>query len=895
MRVGKPFLMILWAALLMVIAPAPPANAQVTAPENVSVILILDNSGSMESNDPDGLRFTAARLFASLLDVGDSIGVLTFSTDSHWITEGLVAIENNRQKSDLVTGVHPAAPDGYTDVKTAFDEVAKLLRSSDIPAENLTVVLLTDGKPEIAQPYMAYEDETLGVIRNLGLPVLSIALTPGAKTPFLNRVAAETGGAVIPAKTASDLLDAYLEVFGRVKDRTVIGAGTISAPGQAVLNINPSLAPYLDQVSFIISKPSSVDDRLFGPGNRAITNDLSEVIFAVTEDARFAVVTLAQPAPGDWYFDLSGSGDAQVRAILHSRLRLAIDAPGGLHETGTSLPIVVRLVEEQRNGEIISILGEADFSALITRPDGAQESLDRFYDDGTHGDQQAGDGRYTRLYMNTDQPGTYAIALQGWKGVVPVSRNTYVEAVEFPEIILNAPLDSYYDIRDTDLLLQIHLEGGDPGILDAGGVIAWVTAPSGNTHEVPLSEAGGAYSGNFRPVEDGLYIVTFTPQNASYQGLPYTHTLETSFEVRIIPQITLMQSEFDFGAVEIGVSKAGLELQLPLRSSSPGDETISIRLEGLDQFKLSEEDMQQMIAPGENTLRISLLPSMTLTPGVFVGQVVFSAQEGVDLVAPAVDVHIEVFQPAVQVTPLEIDVQEAFSCRDWSGVISLDLISNNIQDESLILALDTEEFTLSQTTLSVPPGSSEVSLALTPGDRLIPGDYVATLGLSGRSGLHVEPASGVRIHFRVPPFWVRCRTSLTWGGIILAIVLMVSFASIRRLRAINSPPIVTGTLRYWHEGSPNFVTCIDLTALEREQITIGSDESCQVAVTDPAMGEQPAFLGAEDIDGQRQVLLQPAGGVRVKYRQIQVETPLQHGDTFSLGEHIFQYLSDEGE
>ena len=50
---------------------APPASAE-APPEGVSIMLILDNSGSMKTNDPNGLRFTAARLFLALLDEGDA-------------------------------------------------------------------------------------------------------------------------------------------------------------------------------------------------------------------------------------------------------------------------------------------------------------------------------------------------------------------------------------------------------------------------------------------------------------------------------------------------------------------------------------------------------------------------------------------------------------------------------------------------------------------------------------------------------------------------------------------------------------------------------------------------------------------------------------------------------
>jgi len=43
-------------------------------------------------------------------------------------------------------------------------------------------------------------------------------------------VAAETGGVLVPADDASDLLGACLEVFSQVKDRTVMGSGEVTMP-----------------------------------------------------------------------------------------------------------------------------------------------------------------------------------------------------------------------------------------------------------------------------------------------------------------------------------------------------------------------------------------------------------------------------------------------------------------------------------------------------------------------------------------------------------------------------------------------------------------------------------------------------------------------------------------
>jgi hypothetical protein len=44
--------------------------------------------------------------------------------------------------------------------------------------------------------------------------------------------------------------------------------------------------------------------------------------------------------------------------------------------------------------------------------------LDRFYDDGTHGDVLANDGNYSREFVDTQQSGTYTVSLSGVKDVI---------------------------------------------------------------------------------------------------------------------------------------------------------------------------------------------------------------------------------------------------------------------------------------------------------------------------------------------------------------------------------------------------------------------------------------------------------------------------------------------
>ena len=347
------------------------------APTPGSVLLIRDNSGSMAGNDPTNLRFTAARLFVALLDEGDAVGIILFSTESHPLTDSLVTIGSAAGKRDLVRRLEPAKADGWTDVKAAFADAQVMLGRADVAGRKTVVVFLTDGEPEIASPYPEYEGEALALARSLGVPILAIALTPAAQTPFLSRLVSETGGAVVPADDATDLLDAYLEAFGQIKDRTVLRPEASGLPKVALLRIEPALAPYVETVSFIISKPESVTARLVGPDGQGVQPADPGVTFSLTEDPRFAVLTVAHPPGGVWGFRLEGAGSVEVRAILRSRLRVEVVAPGRFHEAGQPMPIEVHLIEEPAGGSVGNVNGVASFSVASMGPEGGSGRRDR--------------------------------------------------------------------------------------------------------------------------------------------------------------------------------------------------------------------------------------------------------------------------------------------------------------------------------------------------------------------------------------------------------------------------------------------------------------------------------------------------------------------------------------
>ena len=891
--------LVLLVFLLAQLLPWFNVAAQSNASEHVAVILILDDSGSMKTSDPTNLRYTAAQLFISLLDEGDAVGALRFSTTSSPITNGIETITDAVQHTRLAEQMTPVAPDGFTDVKTAFEEARRMQQSFNQAGYHVVVVFLTDGKPEIPAPYPSYEQEALDAAQSLGIPVLSIALTGAGQSSFLTQVSNATGGRVIFASQAADLLDSYLQILGDLKDRTVISANAADGTGQALVSLDPALMPYVERVSFVASKPATMDVNLQTPDGKPVARGDAGVSFAI-QNQLYSVYTLSQPVGGDWRFILSGSGAARMRAILYSRLRVRLSSPTGFFETGQPLPLVVRLIDEQPGQAPVTIIGQASFSALITRPDGAQDSLDQFYDDGSHGDVLAADGLYTRMYVNTSQAGTYQVNIQGFKGSVPVLYKTQIQGIAFPGMLLDQPAAQRYDIRANSVPIVIHLGGAEPNTLDHGDFFVLVTTPTGETQRIPLQHNGDSYLAEYRPVKDGVYKLRVEAQNAAYLDLPYTHTLETTFEARIIPTLSVQKTQVGLQpATRFALDQAqqGIPVIVTFSSTSPRAAAVTAQLQDLAGFTVLEGAQFQVAANSDTTLTLHIQTDPTLPPQLFQGRLVFSVPEGVDLVGGDIPIRLELFEPILSISPVVTSSVSPDSCLAWAPVrLVLHLNSTSTQNEQIKVQLDgLTGSALSQETLTVAPGESLMELTVLPGNgSFYPGEYNGKLVVSGvRPGLKMSTKTVIGLSFNVDPLWVTCRKPMIFSGVglLFAIILFVGLITWARQKA--KPPIVTGTLIHWSKDAPDLTEDVNLTAMNKTDVKIGKASQNDIVIPDENMQDEHVVILVErDANDELCFTLHPKASIRKGYREYTTDLPLEENVQYQMGNRMFKYIRD---
>jgi hypothetical protein len=557
--------------------------------------------------------------------------------------------------------------------------------------------------------------------------------------------------------------------LGQIKDRTVIGGEKNKSNG--ALKIEQTLAPYVNSATFVFAKPENTKVRLLGPDGNEITKDHSG-------DARFSLFTLENPVGGTYSFRALGGGQVQAWAILRSRLRVKIVEPGAIHPLNRELPVVVNLLEETTAGNFIKIIGDANFTALITTPDGNKVSLDRFYDDGTHGDPTADDGNYTRIFPAPKVEGVYQIAVQGWKDAIPVQAETRVKVTKFPELIVDFPQEKV-EVRDAAVELQVHLDGA--ASFEQGQVIARVVSPSGQTDEIAMT-GNGVYVGEFFPIEDGEYHATFEMRDAKFQGVNFQTQVEHAFDVTVIPFVNLFVNKINAPAACFSTA---------------------------NEFSL----LLSIISSSEEILHFSVPNGWQVIPD----------------------------------------------------------------------------------SLKVKQGQQDVQLRLlVPGGVSKDAQHVEIL-VEGRDRLEIQPDMRIGMDVQIPGLVTRCRTPISLSGAIFLLVV-TGAASIQRKRKANLPPPVSGTLRYWKIGeSPALATEIDLTAFGKESLLIGNGATCDVMIPQADLASEHARIWTEKTPEGVEMALEPIGEVRKGYSQQNVRFVLRHGETFRMGAHEFQFLSDSGQ
>lgn len=366
------------ATIFAVMAAQPEvghAQNTCTKPQKLGVVFVVDDSGSMTSNDPDKLAGSAVGIALDQLPDGSLTAVTQFSSDATTLippTE-VNAASRGAIKTEIAAKLKQS---GGTDFVDAFTN-AKTLLDGLGAADRKAIVFLTDG--QATQPADAQ-------LQGLGAPVYVVGFGQYTEST-LKAIADKTGGTFTPATSAGDLQG----IFGRTVASLTCDQQSLSTT--VVLQKGES-----KDVPFDVSNGDGSFRALatWGTGKvdvKAIRPDASELTPATVKPTElftlqptYALIEGTLPPPGKWNVRLTAD-PANLAAVNVSidvwRRALAIRRASGIQvfcnraaQKGVAAPCTATVADaEKTKPDKQTPTGTVTFSATRGMPASASCQL----------------------------------------------------------------------------------------------------------------------------------------------------------------------------------------------------------------------------------------------------------------------------------------------------------------------------------------------------------------------------------------------------------------------------------------------------------------------------------------------------------------------------------------
>lgn len=372
-------------AMAAVMRPSAPAG-QVT-------IIILDMSGSMSDNDPNGYRCSAANAYIDLSGPGQSIGLIGLDNNNatgpsggphnyrqamRWSDPIEAATINARQnlRNIIQQKSNGCKPDGNTPTYDALNQALTMLGSATQGGKSGSVILLTDGAPDPqgADQVANIKSELVPQFKQKGWPIDAIALGKNASDngidyhAFLSDLSNATAGAyyddskgpiagVSPLNLESFFVDIFKLRNGRTPGPTIAPTSLNGGTVQRNFSVG-NFVSHLDVIA-VKDQPGTTVTAT-APNGQTITQTGAGAF--VASDPHYVIFSIDGPQSGPWQLNVTGNGQFLMDSLVVSTLSLTITNP----TKGKSLPLgqpvtITAQLRDQGNG----VVGQFQVKGLI--------------------------------------------------------------------------------------------------------------------------------------------------------------------------------------------------------------------------------------------------------------------------------------------------------------------------------------------------------------------------------------------------------------------------------------------------------------------------------------------------------------------------------------------------
>jgi Mg-chelatase subunit ChlD len=496
---------------------APPAPHTVNIVEGfggLRVVLLLDRSGSMSSQNRLEFAKRGGRAFVGRLENGDSVGVASFECSTS-VDFPITTISGSGTIAAARSAIDSLSAGGSTNIGGGLQAALGTLTSRGTRSCNEIIVLLSDGDHNCGTAPNA----VIPQLQQEGVSVISVGVGSGLSTAgeaTLQNVASATGGQYFRVDSSFDLIGLFLRLVAETLGNGMLTRTPERIATGEVREVAVSVEKHVKSATFALAIGDDADQLLFTlqtPGGHVITESSTgtnpNVEFEAESNSR--VFRVADPEAGQWKMVVSAgnvvSGELELLAFAEHD---GVDLLLVMEKEAVAFPERMR-IEATPIYEGVPVLG-VEIAGTVRRPDGSAVPI-ALRDDGSvaHGDHEAADGVYGAIFDNFSVDGTYTFELAAesvndptyggeslFASPVPSKsrETTFTRRASVAAILTGSPgvmaatlelMPEPLDFRTKGNLITAHLElpaGSDPADIDPATV--HLSAVDGNQLASPI-------------------------------------------------------------------------------------------------------------------------------------------------------------------------------------------------------------------------------------------------------------------------------------------------------------------------------------------------------------------------------------------------------------------------
>ena len=341
-------------------------NAVVPSADPISVVPVIDRSGSMIAYGYEAITRISSKQFVDLMSVDDELGVASFGSTgtveyppgANPVLQTIAGLATQAAANAEIDGI---AFGGCTYMGDGIIKARDLLAGA---TQSRAMVLLSDGfDNKGCQPTNAARPSALDAAATLpaNLPVYTCAMGPTADQALLDQIAAATSGRYYYMPTIDDLFEIYNYIRGQVSGDAIVAndsgqasssrVGAFVDAGASLATFNVAWADLRLSYSPNPRKGNELGIRLRDPKGRLLPSNDSYV--QRTVGSGYVIFEIQEPLPGQWFVEVTTSGDTHVRytvgGFVRSPIRLVLTVTPRVPIVNFPLTLNVGVVDGRRD------------------------------------------------------------------------------------------------------------------------------------------------------------------------------------------------------------------------------------------------------------------------------------------------------------------------------------------------------------------------------------------------------------------------------------------------------------------------------------------------------------------------------------------------------------------